>query len=139
MKYYKVLDSSDQIKSGVTFLIRSELYTEKERIKKGINVHHLTEVYINPKDTYKSFGARFETHYVFNLDYMINLGYIFENVDNINRVIRIKNSYNDIICSVFIESGFLDMQPGKIFNEKLSLLAALKRVGTKVFFKSLLK
>ena len=51
-----------------------------------------------------------------NIESLINLGYDVENVGNLNRVYRVKNSYGDLIATGFKESGLVIIETGKIFN-----------------------
>lgn len=69
MKYYRVkTESADKYifnnctngKQNSIYLIKNELYTEKEKEKYGIPIYYLEEVDISMKNIYWSFGARFE-------------------------------------------------------------------------------
>jgi hypothetical protein len=59
-----------------------------------------------------------------NIKELEKLGYILENVQN--RIIRIKNGYNDTICSVFIQSGYSVIENGKIFNHFAEVKEGIK-------------
>lgn len=73
MTYYKVKESSDQIRHTIrskkgTILVANELYSSKVistarkegRINEQFIDTHFTIINISPKDTYWFFGARFE-------------------------------------------------------------------------------
>lgn len=63
MIYYKILPSyNDTLISGTQRAIANELYTEKEAFKLSIaKIQAIAKVItISSKNTYKSFGARFE-------------------------------------------------------------------------------
>jgi hypothetical protein len=61
-----------------------------------------------------------------NLEQLESMGYFIENVDGLNRVYRIKNSFGDLIATAYKESGLVDVQKGKIFNYKIELQKGLK-------------
>lgn len=69
MKYYRVKPENENTyifhhftngKQDCIYLIKNELYTEKEKEKYNIPVSYLEEVNISRKNIYWSFGARFE-------------------------------------------------------------------------------
>lgn len=69
MKYYRVKpEGADKYifnhftngKQNSIYLIKNELYTEKEKEKYNIPVSYLKEVNISMRNIYWSFGARFE-------------------------------------------------------------------------------
>lgn len=69
MKYYRVKPEGENTyifhhfingKQDCIYLIKNELYTEKEKEKYNIPVSYLEEVNISRKNIYWSFGARFE-------------------------------------------------------------------------------
>lgn len=60
MKYFQVKRESDQVRvNPVHFLIKEELYTEREKEKLGIPERHLISVEVSRKQTFWFFGARF--------------------------------------------------------------------------------
>ena len=67
-----------------------------------------------------------------NINDLENLGYILENAQN--RIFRVKNSYGDIIATIYVYSGFIDVPIGKIFNYKLEVRESIKKIGTNKFF-----
>ena len=67
-----------------------------------------------------------------NINDLKNLGYIIENVQN--RLFRIKNSYEDNIATIYINSGFIEVENGKIFNYKNEVREAIKKTGVNIFF-----
>jgi len=69
MKYYRVKpENADTYifyhftngRQRCIYLIKNELYTEKEKEKYNIPISYLQEVNISMKNIYWSFGARFE-------------------------------------------------------------------------------
>ena len=69
MKYYRVIPKgADKYifnhftngKQVCIYLIKNELYTEKEKEKYDIPVYYLEEVNISMRNIYWSFGVRFE-------------------------------------------------------------------------------
>lgn len=73
-----------------------------------------------------------------NLQDFKNLGYHFENADNINRVIRVVNNQGQHIYSYFMESGYGCCTHGNIFNYMSELHTAIKQVGALRFFNDIL-
>jgi hypothetical protein len=63
-----------------------------------------------------------------NINELLNLGYSLENIEN--RIIRVKNGYNDVICSIFINSGLTLIPPGCIFNYITEVKTGIKKYGT---------
>ena len=68
-----------------------------------------------------------------NINELLNLGYILENYENL--LIRIKNSYNETICTVYFRSGFINVPNGKIFNYKREISEGMKKYGNDNFLK----
>ncbi len=65
MKYYRVKPEGADVYifhhfANGTFLIKDELYTEKEKEKYNIPAFYLEEVNISKRNIYWFFGARFE-------------------------------------------------------------------------------
>lgn len=69
MKYYRVNEKGEDRyifrhftngRQSSIYLIKNELYTEKEREKEQIPFSYLEEVNISKKNIYWFFGARFE-------------------------------------------------------------------------------
>lgn len=73
-----------------------------------------------------------------NLQDFNKLGYHFENADNINRVIRVRNNQGQHIYTYFIHSGYGTCTVGRIFNYINELQRAIKEIGPLVFFKDIL-
>lgn len=60
MKYFRVKKEYDNTwANGCRFLVKNELYTEKEVRCFGILPNRLIEANVNKNDTYFLFGARF--------------------------------------------------------------------------------
>jgi hypothetical protein len=68
-----------------------------------------------------------------NISELLTLGYSLENYENL--LIRIKNSYNDTICTVYFRSGFINVPNGKIFNYKREISEGMKKHGNDNFLK----
>lgn len=66
-----------------------------------------------------------------NINELLHFGYSIENFEN--RIFRIKNSYGDLIASIFVNSGAIIIPEGKIFNYKLEIREAIKKIGTNKF------
>ena len=64
MKYFRVSKKHDQkiikSKKNNEIYIGGEIYTQKEVIKKELNINFLEEVQINKFKTHYFFGSRFE-------------------------------------------------------------------------------
>ena len=63
MKYYKVKNEYDQHSvNGCRFLVKNELYTEKEKSRLGIPDKCVDEVNVSRWNVYWNFGARFSMY-----------------------------------------------------------------------------
>lgn len=77
-------------------------------------------------------GIRFGATFFNNIKELERIDYVIENIDN--RVFRIKNSYGDVVASIFVKSGFIEIPKGKIFNYKKEVQEGIKVFGSNEFF-----
>lgn len=64
MVYYRVkpeFDGASANEKSTKALVKNELYTEAEIKRYKINLNALVQVEISRKDTYRSFGCRFQS------------------------------------------------------------------------------
>lgn len=60
-----------------------------------------------------------------NIKKLQELGYILENVGD--RIIRVKNTNKDTVCTVFIQSGFSLLTKDRIFNHLNEVREGIKK------------
>jgi hypothetical protein len=63
-----------------------------------------------------------------NINELLELNYTLENLEN--RIIRVKNLYGDVVFRIFVNSGYTEIEKGKIFNFSNEVEIGLKKYGT---------